>query len=189
MQNEDEREPSSGPLFEADSFVMPNDDEDVEPADGPAEEPSAEPVYEDDEEDDLETGPQENDKEDYLEEGPQENDKEDDLDEPEEEVVAPTGTEPTGTTEVEDESPATNDTDTPTNGEETPDTPADENQDPRNFVPSLDFFDTEGNDDPVDPITSEDNATTEELPERTTPDEAGPTPPASEEDDEDTETE
>lgn len=75
-------------------------------------------------------------------------------------------TEPAGTTEVEDESPATNDTDTPTNGEETPNAPEYQDQDPGNFVPSPDFFDIDRHDDLEEPITSEDNATTEESPDQ-----------------------
>lgn len=78
----------------------------------------------------------------------------------------PTDTEPAGTTEVEDESTATNDTDSPTSGEEAPNAPEDQDQDPENFVPSLDFFDKDREDDPADPITSEDNVTTEELPDQ-----------------------
>ena len=202
MQNEDEREPSSGPLFEADQFINPRADENDEQA----EEQAEEPVLGDEvEEDESETGPQENDKEDDLETGPQENDKEDALDEQGEEVAEPTGTEPEENTEVEedvlttdtdpaettevaDDSTATKNTDKPASGDEKPKKPKGEHQEDGTYVPTKYFFD-DIHDHPEDPITTEDNATNEEVPDQQTADEAEPTPAVSEEDDAETETE
>jgi len=156
-QNEDEREPTDGPLFGANLFVTPQNDADDEP---------------------IAEVDQETDKEDDLDEGPQENSKEDDLDQLEEEEESV----PAATTEVEEETPATNDADKPTSGEEEPSAPEDEE-----YFPTKYFFDDDKHEQHDDPLTTDDNATTVELNDEQSPDEVDPSAPANEGEDPETE--